>query len=309
MIRPFFALLLACALPAFAAEPASAPNRFAFTLAPTEQFDVGATLVQRYGARGTPMILIPGLASGAWTWQSTVRQFMGEHTIYVLTLPGFAGRAPVDGKGLAAAEASVKELIESRRLAKPVLVGHSMGATMSLSLAARYPDLVGGVVAIDGLPVMPGTEDWALDQRPALAATISKQMRAANPALFANQQRGYMRGTGVVDMDRADELAKLTAASDPAAVSRYMGEIMAQDLRPLLPSIKAPVLVVSPFFPADGEQLQMSEQGKSDYYLSLMKGTPDVKVRSVSPARHFAMFDQPAKVNDAIGGFLKTLPK
>ena len=40
-------------------------------------------LVERHGQRGTPLILIPGLASGAWAWQDTVRQFSGEHVVYV----------------------------------------------------------------------------------------------------------------------------------------------------------------------------------------------------------------------------------
>lgn len=309
MIRSIVALMLCAAVPSFAAEPLQEPNRFAFTLAPSERFEVGATLVERYGMRGTPLILIPGLAGGAWTWQSTVRQFMGEHTVYVLTLPGFSGRAPATGQGLAAAELAVRDLIEGRKLARPVVIGHSMGATMAISVAARYPDLVGGVVAVDGLPVLPGTEGWAPEQRATLAAGISGQLRAATPAMFAAQQKGYMRGTGVLDMARADELARLTATSDRDAVNRYMGEIMAQDLRPMLPKIKAPVLVISPYFAADGEQLQMSEQDKTGYYLSLMKGTPNVKVLPVSPARHFVMFDQPEKVNELIGDFVKALPR
>ena len=309
MIRSILALMLCAAVPSFGAEPVQAPNRFAFTLAPSERFEVGATLVERFGARGTPLILVPGLASGGWTWQSTVRQFMGEHTVYVLTLPGFSGRAPAPGEGLAAAEIALRDLIDSRQLARPVVIGHSMGGTMAISLAARYPDLVRGVVAIDGLPVFPGTEGWAPQQRATLAAGISGQLRASTPAMFAAQQQGYMRGTGVIDMARADELARLTATSDRDAVNRYMGEIMAQDLRPILPNIKAPVLVISPYFAADGEQLQMSEQAKTGYYLSLMKGTPNVTVLPVSPARHFAMFDQPEKVNGLIGQFLQTLQR
>lgn len=309
MIRFILALMLCAAVPSFASEPVQVPNRFAFTLAPSERFEVGATLVERFGTRGTPLILVPGLASGAWTWQSTVRQFMGEHIVYVLTLPGFSGRAPAPGQGLAAAEIALRDLIDRCKPARPVVIGHSMGGTMAISLAARYPDLIRGVVAIDGLPVLPGTEAWAPEQRATLAAGISGQLRASTPARFAAQQQGYMRVTGVVDMARADELARLTATSDRDAVNRYMGEIMAQDLRPMLPNIKVPVLVISPYFAADGEQLQMSEQAKNDYYLSLMKGTPNVRVVPVSPARHFAMFDQPEKVNGLISDYLQTLPR
>ncbi len=283
-------------------------NRFAATLVPAEQFEVEGTLVERHGKGGTPLILIPGLASGAWVWQETVRQFMGEHAIYVLTLPGFDGRPAIPGKSTAAASESLHELIAQRKLVRPVLIGHSLGGTMAIAYAARNPDAVRGVISIDGLPLFPGTEDWDAIARARVADNIKSRPVATTAQAFASQQQEYMRGTGVVDMARADELAKLTAKSEPVAVMKYMAEAFALDLRPSLPAIKAPVLVMSPYFDADAEQLRMTEAAKTDYYKVLMAGTPNVNVVSISPARHFAMFDQPQKVTDAIRAFLKTLP-
>jgi pimeloyl-ACP methyl ester carboxylesterase len=305
--RSIFALLLCATAPSFAADTAAPVNRFANTLVASERFDIGATLVERHGQRGTPLILIPGLASGAWAWQETVRELGKDHVVYVLTLPGFDGRPAVQDKGIAAAQESLRELIETRKLRKPVLIGHSLGGTLSLELAAKYPDLVGGVVSIDGLPLFPGTEAWPLDQRAKLAGSIATRMQAATPAIFAAQQQQYMRGMGVTDMARADELAKLTSKSDAVAVTKYMVDALSLDLRDSLPAIKAPVLVISPYFEMDAAQQQMTQEGKTEYYRTLMKGTPDVKVVSVSPARHFAMIDQPQMVNDAIRAYLKGL--
>lgn len=305
--RTVLALMLCACVPSFAADAAQPANRFASTLVATERFDIGSTLVERHGQHGAPLILIPGLASGSWAWQDTVRQLGKDHVVYVLTLPGFDGRPAVQDKGIAAAQESLRELIETRKLRKPVLIGHSLGGTLSLELAARFPDLVGGVVSIDGLPLFPGTEDWPLAQRAKMAGSIATRMQATTPAMFAAQQQQYMRGMGVTDMARADELAKLTARSDAAAVTRYMVDALSLDLRGSLPAIKAPVLVISPYFELDAAQQQMTQEGKTEYYRALMKGTPNVKVVSVSPARHFAMFDQPQMVNDAIRDYLKVL--
>jgi len=302
IIRIFLALILCVSVPGFAQET----NRFAATIVPAERFEVGATLVERHGQRGAPVILIPGLASGAWTWQETVRQLAGEHVVYVLTLPGFDGRPAVPGKGLAAAGESLRELIESRKLVKPALVGHSLGGMLALQFAAQHPSLVRAVVSVDGLPILPGTEDWGASQRSRMAASTGARKKVDSPAVFAAQQQEYMRGTGLVDMARADELAKLTARSDPGAVTRYMAEAISLDLRPALPKITAPVLVISPYFQVDADNQQMTEASKTAYYTALMDGTAMLKVVSVSPARHFAMFDEPKKVNDAIAGFLKT---
>lgn len=303
--RYVLAAALCASIPAFGADT----NRYAATAVAAERFDIGATLVERHGDKGTPLILIPGLASGAWAWQDTIRQFSKEHTIYVLTLPGFDGRPAVDGKGMAAAQASVRTLIEQRKLKRPVLIGHSLGATMSLALAASHPDLMRGVVAIDGLPVMPGTEAWPAAQRAQMVTMITMPKPAPTPAAFAAQQQQYMRGVGTLDMARADELAKLSGKSDPAAVTRYMGDGIGIDLRAELPAIKVPVLVIAPYSPVDGAQQALDEAGKAAYYKSLMQGTPNVTIKTVAPARHFAMFDQPQQVGDAIRDYLKALPQ
>lgn len=306
MIKHFVVALMLVAAPL---SQAATANRFAATLAPAEQFEVEGTLVERHGKGGTPLILIPGLASGAWVWQETVRQFKDDHTIYVLTLPGFDGRPAIPGKSTAAAHDSLRELIASRKLVRPVLIGHSLGGTMALGYAAQHPDAVRGVISIDGLPLFPGTEDWDAIERARVADNVKSRPVATTAQAFASEQQEYMRGTGVVDMARADELAKLTAKSEPVAVMKYMAEAFALDLRPSLPAIKAPVLVMSPYFDADAEQLRMTEAAKTDYYKALMAGTPNLQVVSISPARHFAMFDQPQQVADAIRSFLKTLPR
>ena len=304
-------LLLACALawgaPALAADTPPPPNRFAATIAPAERFEAGALLVERHGKQGRPLVLIPGLASGSWAWQSLVREFSGDHVLYVVTLPGFDGRAPVEGNMFEAARRSLAALVTSRKLDKPVLVGHSLGGTLAFALAQDLPEAVGGVVAIDGLPVFPGTENLAAAERAQVAEQIRAGIAAATPDAFARQQQQYMRGTGVIDMGKADDLAKLATRSDQAAVGQYTAEVLALDLRPGLPKISAPVLLVSPYFEPDASQRGITAAMKTDYYRSLLTGTPRAEVVSLSPARHFVMFDQPRALADTIRRYLAKL--
>lgn len=299
------AVLALGALPAFAADPL--PLRFSAAPAPAEQFEVGGMLVERHGDKGRPMIFIPGLASGAWSWQGMVDKFKGEHVLYVVTLPGFAGRPAQPGDPVAATRQALKDLITQRSLEAPVLVGHSLGATMSILLAQEEPHLVGGVVAIDGLPVFPGTEQMPREQRPAMAAGVKARSAGMTKPMYDAQQKSYMRTIGSIDMLRADDMAQMTSASDPAAVTEYMAALLGLDLRDKLPAIKAPVLVISPYYAPDMSQANIGEQQKMEYYSSLMKGTPNLKIVSVSPARHFAMMDQPEGVANAIRDFVKTL--
>ncbi len=300
-----FAALLASA-PAFAQEPVQ-PNRFASSLAAAERFEVNGMLVERHGSGGRPLILIPGLASGAWVWQETVRAFEKDHMLYVVTLPGFDGRAPVAGNPFEAAKGALTDLIAQRRLAKPVLVGHSIGATLSIALAEELGERIGGVAALDGLAVFPRTENTPPEQRAAMAESFRQRMSAATPQAFAAQQQQYMRSMGVVDLGKADDLARLTARSDPAASAAFAGAVLALDLRPGLSAIRAPLLLLVPSYEPDYAATGGTAGDKLAYYRELMTGTPKLDVQLIDNARHFAMLDQPRAVNDALRQFLKNL--
>ena len=300
-----FSLLLATAMPAVAAEPVA--NRYAATIAPTQTFASGVLAVEQHGSKGRPLILVPGLASGAWAWQGVVRDLASDYTVYVVTLPGFDGRPVAAGDGFAAARAGLRDLINSRKLDHPVLIGHSMGAALAFAVAEDIPASIGGIVAIDGLPVFPGTDQMAPADRAAMAAGMRVQMKVAGQAAFAEQQQAYMRTGGVRDMAQADQLAQLSSRSDPAAVGQYVAEVLALDLRPDLKHITAPILVLAPYFDQDPRDATTTPEAKAAYYQSLLAGAPRVQVLPVVDARHFVMFDQPRQVNAMLRTFLQAL--
>jgi len=284
--------------PAPAVQPA---NRFAATIKPAETFEAGVLLVERHGSKGRPIILIPGLASGPWVWQDVIRQFKDQFTLYVVTLPGFDGRPAPAGEPLDGARTALRELIASRKLAAPVLIGHSLGGILALAVAEDLGNGVGGVVALDGLPVFPGTENMPPEQRPQAAQSVRERMATNNPAAWAMQQRQYMRGQGVLDIGKADDITPLLLKSDRAAVGAYVADVLALDLRPGLAKITAPVLVVAPFYQYDNVQNAMTAEDKVEHYRSLVEGIPSVDVVSIAPSRHFLMFDQP----QALAGILR----
>ena len=115
--------------------------------------DAGVLRVERFGTSGTPIILVPGLASGSWVWKDTIDALEKSHRVYAVTLAGFDGRPAAAGDPMRAALEALRALVVEEKLGKPVVIGHSLGGMLGLQLAAAYPDLVGGVVTVDGLPV------------------------------------------------------------------------------------------------------------------------------------------------------------
>ena len=184
-IRPLtFAFVLAAGL---------AQTQIAKAADVPSDFRVGTMTVRHYGDHGRPLILIPGLACGSWVWDETVARLKKDHVLYVVTLAGFEGVAPVQGRLLELAGDSLLQLIRTQHLDRPVLIGHSLGGTLSIQFAESHSDSISGVVAVDGLPIFPGTEGvpgWPRSAFPCLRSRPT--MPPISPILharFRNRKR------------------------------------------------------------------------------------------------------------------------
>jgi pimeloyl-ACP methyl ester carboxylesterase len=282
----------ACALallaPAFSAEAKHAAT-----------YEVGALAVEQPAGDGPPLIFIPGLASGSWTWKADAARLAKTHAVYLVTVAGFDGRKAMPGATLESLSGDLRKLIESKHIEKPVLIGHSMGGTLALSFAAEHSDLIAGVVAVDGLPVFPGTENASGD-RSAFAQRARDQIQNQTAEQFRAYQHTYMKQVGAIDEATAERIAELSSRSDPKAVAEFAAQLLMLDLRPKLGSIKVPVVEISPFHAPDFAAMGVDEAGKTNYYRMLLDGIEKLDVISVSPARHFVMFDQPEKFAAAL---------
>lgn len=272
---------------------------------------VGTLKAERYGDHGRPVILIPGLEGGPWVWEQTIAQLQKDHVVYAVTLAGFDGMpAPKDASHLLdRADASLLDLIKQQKLDKPVLIGHSLGGTLSLRFAGEHPQLISGVLAADGLPILPGLDQMGEDQRKGIAKMTHDQMAAMTRDQFNSKALEYMKAVGVIDPSQAERYTPFNTRSDVGATAEYMAEDMAADYRPGLKQANVPIVVVSPYYAPDFSKppMKFTEQEKADYYKTLLGEAPNAKVVSISPSRHFVMLDQPEKFQQAVHDFMATL--
>jgi len=77
--------------------------------------------------RGSPVLLIPGLACGGEVWAQTVDRYQASHELHVLTLAGFAGQKPIEAPSLSTVRSELAAYIREHRLERPIVVGHSLG--------------------------------------------------------------------------------------------------------------------------------------------------------------------------------------
>ena len=114
---------------------------------------VGRTLVayRRWGASGSPIVLLGGAAEPSWVWHDVGPLLAAaRHRVYALDLPPFGytqRRGPYTMSGWLALVRGFEARLGIRR---PLLVGHSLGAGVAAADALGDPGAVSGVVLLDG---------------------------------------------------------------------------------------------------------------------------------------------------------------
>jgi pimeloyl-ACP methyl ester carboxylesterase len=109
-----------------------------------------AYLEQGTAAKDTPsLVLLHGLMGCAETFVPLMQELAGQHVI-ALDLPG-AGlserRKDIDAT-LAATTTNVADFLTALDLRQPILVGHSHGGTVGLSLATRHREMLRALVLL-----------------------------------------------------------------------------------------------------------------------------------------------------------------
>lgn len=112
----------------------------------------------RYGGKGTPLILIPGITSPAITW-GFVGERLGRHLdTYILDVRG-RGLSEAGQHleyGIDACVADILAFADSLKLSDPVLLGHSMGARFVIRAARRAGSKFSKAVLVDPPMTGPG---------------------------------------------------------------------------------------------------------------------------------------------------------
>src|SRR4051812_48262156 len=109
----------------------------------------------RTTGQGSPVVLIPGLASPAAVYDDLASNVGHGHKLIFVQMNGFAGSpagtAPLDNL-LTSAVDELAGWLAANHIEKPAVIGHSMGGLMAMSLAKRHPNAPGRLMIVDALP-------------------------------------------------------------------------------------------------------------------------------------------------------------
>lgn len=236
--------------------------------------------------RGPDVLMIPGLMSGRDIWDAAVRAVPG-YRYHLLQVAGFAGeavRGNESGRILTPLTEEVAQYIEANGLGRPAIVGHSMGGTIGMMLAAQYPARVGRLMVVDMLP------------RPT--------------ALYGGTAGSNLAGwlDGWIDNVHARRaISGLIAAFSPPedgggsnadVVARAMQELGRTDLTGDLAAIRAPMTVL--YAAGDAEARAAADTA----FRNGFAGARTARLVRVDNSGHQIMADQPRRFAELLRAFL-----
>jgi len=252
--------------------------------------DQGILHYEVYG-RGRPVILLHGWLGSWGLWRETMTYLGQNYRTYALDFWGFgeSGRKRSTYK-VQDFVSLVNQFMEQLGITSAPLVGHSMGGTVSLSVALEYPQRVEKVVII-GSPIVGSSLAFPLKLAgiPFNARFLftffplfRAIMRLASPFICSDPTFPDL-------MDK--DLSRTTLESFLISIAT----LRRTDLRPRLNQIQIPVMGMF----GDVDNIVHPQQWKP-----LLAGVPHARIERFPQAGHFIMLDEPPIFLNTLKDFL-----
>lgn len=229
----------------------------------------------REAGAGPPVVLVHGLGISADYWFRNGSPLAAAgYRVLAPDLPGFGRtRGPDGGLGVPAQAEAVRAWAEALGLGPAVYVGHSLSCQAALELAAREPGRVRGLV-------------------------LAGPTGAPGPRLL-RQVVGLLRDAYREPWTLVPFVAQAYLHAGLGRVWRTWRQGTRHDPLPLLPRVRAPVLVVV------GTRDPVVPEG---YARALAEGLPRGRLVWVEGGAHAVHFDRAEAFNGAVLEFLDALP-
>ncbi|MEN9562491.1 MAG: hypothetical protein RIR73_735 [Chloroflexota bacterium] len=244
-----------------------------------------------YG-RGRPVILLHGWLGSWGLWQETMAYLGAFYRTYALDFWGF-GESGKKRETYAVSDFVdlVNQFMEQLGIVHAPLVGHSMGGTVSLSVAIKYPERV-SKVAVVGSPIVGSSLAPLLKlagQRPIafMLFNMFGPFRAFMKHYYSRAICSDPRFPAMMDRD----LSRTTVESFLLSIA----SLRRTDLTPMLQQVKIPSLGMYGAKDVIVHPMQ---------WQPLQKGIPLAHIEHFPNSGHFPMLEEPAEFSQKLKNFL-----
>ncbi len=231
------------------------------------------------------LVFIHGSGGTYENWESQIHSLQNNFTIVALDLPG---HGQSEGKGETDVFAYVDALnafLDETGITKPVLIGHSLGAAISLMFAIRHGEKASAIVPVGGGVAMPVNQliiDGLKSSPEETIATIAKFS-------FTRENKDKFAG----------RLAEAIAKTDTEITQGDFIACNRLDITSEIGRIGIPTCIVC------GAEDKMTPPAMSEFLNNNIRGS---RLALIPKAGHFVMMEQPEAFNAVITRFVQSLP-
>jgi pimeloyl-ACP methyl ester carboxylesterase len=231
------------------------------------------------------IVFVHGSGGDHTAWESQYKALQSEFNVASVNLPGHGLSGGAGERDVMRYVEWVKKTIGALGLRGPVLVGHSLGAAISMNFAIHEGWLLSAIVPVGGGAKMPVNPMILEKIHTDLPSVISIVVKFAIARENRDSVGPYLQ----------EGLAKVNP-------DVFYGDLFAcdkMDIAAQVGSIAIPALVIC------GDEDKMTPPDLSRF---IANAVPGAKLALIEGAGHYVMRERPAEFNQALADFVRQLP-
>ena len=245
--------------------------------------------------KGSPILFLPGFTTPGSIWKETIAHLDVKKEAHLISYAGFNGIKPIEIPWYATIKNEIISYIKENNLKEVEIIGHSMGGTLAIDIAAALPKKVKSIILVDALPcmrdvMMPGVPAESIQYE----SPYNKRMLGMNDEQFKGM--ASMMSVNMTDQkEKVDTVTKWILEADRKTYVYGYTDLLKLDLRAELSKVTAKTLILGA--PTYGT---IAKEAMEKQYINLAKKT----IAMAPGGKHFIMFDQAEWFYKQVNDFL-----
>jgi len=252
--------------------------------------------------KGRPILCIHGLTANSRFWDCVASALAPRHKIVAMDLRGrgFSDKPPT-GYSIEHHCRDILSLMNHQGLDRPVLMGHSLGAFISLVFSAQHPQRVDRLILVDGGgklseaqmdKVFAGIKP-SLDRLGQVFPSFETYLSLMKQAPFLQPWNSYMEAYFQYEVEEVE--GGVRSRVHPKHIEEEAKNLGKEDSRQFYSNVTAPTLILR------ATKGMLSEDDlvlPEDVAQEMVRKIPNAKWVEVEGANHYTILFQPNKKRD-----------
>lgn len=241
---------------------------------------------------GPALVLIHGVGLNASVWAPQIEAFGSAYRVIAYDTLGHGGSAlPASAASLSGYAAQLHGLLDCLDVDRAVLLGHSMGALISILFAADYGDRVQAVIAANPVYRRPQAQL-------AVSRSRARELERGGPeATLGEALRRWFGEAEGLDASRVDRVEQWLREADPRGYARAYRAFTEAD--PLIDGRPAELTMPALFVTG-----ALDPNSTPSMARALASETPLGRATVLEGERHMMAYASPARFNAVVEAFL-----